>query len=64
MKKPVASIPRRLAPLAAAMACALSALPAAASSHREAPAIAMNPSVDATDLYMFRSYEAGPFGTT
>jgi hypothetical protein len=29
------------------------------SSHREAPNIAMNPSVDATDLYMFRSYEAG-----
>jgi Domain of unknown function (DUF4331) len=30
-----------------------------ASSHREAPAIAMNPTLDATDLYMFRSYEAG-----
>jgi hypothetical protein len=30
-----------------------------ASSHREAPSIAMNPSVDATDLYMFRSYETG-----
>lgn len=30
-----------------------------ASSHREAPSIAMNPSVDATDFYMFRSYEAG-----
>ena len=28
-----------------------------ASSHREAPNIAMNSSVDATDLYMFRSYE-------
>ena len=28
------------------------------SSHREAPFIAMTPSVDATDLYMFRSYEA------
>ena len=32
---------------------------ALASSHREAPFIAMNPSVDATDLYMFRSYETG-----
>ena len=32
---------------------------ATASSHREAPSIAMNPSVDATDLYMFRSYEPG-----
>jgi hypothetical protein len=40
--------------------CAL-ALSAAAwpSSHREAPSIAMNPTVDATDLYMFRSYETG-----
>jgi hypothetical protein len=33
-----------------------------ASSHREAPAIAMQPSVDATDLYMFRSYQAGRAG--
>jgi Domain of unknown function (DUF4331) len=32
------------------------------SSHREAPSIAMNPSVDATDLYMFRSYESGRAG--
>jgi hypothetical protein len=32
---------------------------AMASSHREAPAIAMQPSVDATDFYMFRSYETG-----
>ncbi len=30
-----------------------------ASSHREAPNISMNPSVDATDLYLFRSYESG-----
>ncbi|HET9679574.1 MAG TPA: DUF4331 domain-containing protein, partial [Gammaproteobacteria bacterium] len=30
-----------------------------ASSHREAPFITTNPKVDATDLYMFRSYEAG-----
>jgi hypothetical protein len=35
---------------------------AMASSHREAPAIAMNPSVDATDFYMFNSYEAGRTG--
>ena len=43
------------------VACAAIALAPAAwsSSHREAPSIAMNPSVDATDLYMFRSYEAG-----
>jgi hypothetical protein len=39
----------------------LSALaPAAqASSHREAPFITRQPKVDATDFYMFRSYEAG-----
>lgn len=30
-----------------------------ASSHREAPAITERPKVDATDFYMFRSYEAG-----
>lgn len=35
---------------------------AAASSHREAPAIAGMPRVDATDLYMFRSYEPGRSG--
>src|SRR5262245_4693872 len=31
------------------------ALPAGASSHREAPAIALDPQVDATDLYAFVS---------
>ena len=30
-----------------------------ASSHREAPFISGQPKVDATDLYMFRSYETG-----
>ena len=30
-----------------------------ASSHREAPFITENPKVDGTDVYMFRSYEAG-----
>ncbi len=30
-----------------------------ASSHREAPFITANPKVDATDFYMFRSYETG-----
>jgi hypothetical protein len=30
-----------------------------ASSHREAPFITRNPKVDATDFYMFKSYEAG-----
>jgi len=41
---------------AAALACGGAAM---ASSHREAPSIAMDPSVDGTDLYMFRSYETG-----
>ena len=35
------------------------ATPAMASSHREAPFITKVPKVDATDLYMFRSYEQG-----
>ena len=41
------------------LALALSAGGAFASSHREAPFITGQPKVDATDLYMFRSYEAG-----
>ncbi len=58
-ERPLASTIGRLglALTAAALAC-----PAWASSHREAPAIAMNSSVDATDLYMFRSYESGRAG--
>ena len=49
----------RQLPIAGAVAalCSVLALPAGASSHREAPSIAMNPSVDGTDFYMFRSYE-------
>ncbi len=35
---------------------------ALASSHREAPAITTTPKVDATDFYMFRSYETGRTG--
>jgi hypothetical protein len=39
---------------------AIGAAPAAmASSHREAPFITRQPKVDATDFYMFRSYQAG-----
>ncbi|MBC7992974.1 MAG: DUF4331 family protein, partial [Rhizobacter sp.] len=42
------------------LAAALIAAPSAmASSHREAPFITGLPKVDATDLYMFRSYETG-----
>jgi hypothetical protein len=33
--------------------------PAMASSHREAPFMTRHPKVDATDFYMFRSYQAG-----
>ncbi|MDQ6683870.1 MAG: DUF4331 domain-containing protein, partial [Pseudomonadota bacterium] len=49
----------RLLPVVIALGAlgALAGGPALASSHREAPDIARNPSVDATDLYMFRSYE-------
>lgn len=35
---------------------------ALASSHREAPGITETPKVDATDFYLFRSYEAGRDG--
>ena len=54
----------RLAPVAAAMAAlvALAAAPALASSHREAPFITTQPKVDATDLYLFKSYEPGRDG--
>lgn len=45
-------------------AVALALLPglAAASSHREAPFIATQPQVDASDFYMFMSYEANRTG--
>ena len=43
-----------LAPVVLALAST-----AFASSHREAPFITTKPKVDATDFYMFRSYEAG-----
>lgn len=42
--------------LAALAVCSAAAF---ASSHREAPFLAGQPKVDATDLYMFRSYESG-----
>jgi len=37
---------------------------AGASSHREAPFITTVPKVDASDFYMFRSYEAGRMAYT
>lgn len=50
------------ASLVASTLVGLVSLPAAASSHREAPFITRMPKVDATDLYMFRSTEAGRSG--
>src|SRR5258707_15812492 len=54
----------RLLPLCVALAAAGlgAALPARASSHREAPSITATPKVDASDFYMFNSYEAGRTG--
>ncbi len=50
--------------LGGALLCAAAALPATthASSHREAPFITEHPKVDATDFYLFDSYEAGRTG--
>ncbi|MCC6320087.1 MAG: DUF4331 domain-containing protein [Phycisphaerales bacterium] len=46
-----------------AVACLLiSAAQTHASSHREAPGTAANPTIDGTDFYMFRSYEPGREG--
>jgi len=53
---------RRALPMlvgAIALACAAQA---GASSHREAPFIATQPQLDATDFYMFNSYEPGRTG--
>ena len=47
-----------LAPLVAAATLALAGA-AHASSHREAPFISSQPKVDASDFYLFNSYEAG-----
>ncbi len=48
--------------LAIAVLAGFAALPAAASSHREAPGITEMPKVDSTDFYMFNSYESGRSG--
>ena len=50
----------RLLPVVAAIGAlgALCAMPVQASSHREAPGITAMPKVDATDFYMFNSYES------
>src|SRR5471030_3427906 len=51
----------RNAPVVAAALLALCGS-AFASSHREAPFITTSPKVDASDFYMFNSYEAGRTG--
>ena len=48
--------------IAAAVAAALAASASQASSHREAPNITRLPAVDATDFYLFNSYEPGRDG--
>jgi len=48
---------KQCAGLALAIACALPVVQA--SSHREAPAITQSPKVDASDFYVFASYETG-----
>ena len=53
---------RRLLPLVAALCAVFGVTAAQASSHREAPSITTTPKVDATDFYMFKSYEAGRDG--
>ena len=51
---------RPLSMLGILMLASTAFVPAAqASSHREAPFITRHPKVDATDFYMFRSYEPG-----
>src|SRR3954471_4668347 len=51
----------RLRAVAAAVSMTLAGV-ALASSHREAPFITTSPKVDASDFYMFNSYEAGRSG--
>ena len=63
MKLNIGRRPRLLPVIAAIGALAgLAAGSAQASSHREAPAITTTPKVDATDFYMFNSYEPGRTG--
>src|SRR6185436_3032762 len=59
----VAALPRDPgAPAPTAATSAIPRAPAVPSSHREAPFVSEHPKVDATDFYMFRSYETGREG--
>ncbi|MGG7606537.1 DUF4331 domain-containing protein [Massilia sp. BKSP1R2A-1] len=53
---------RWAAAIVSGAALAALALPAAASSHREAPFLTNAPKVDGTDFYLFRSYAPGREG--
>jgi Domain of unknown function (DUF4331) len=62
VKHPLRARRAPIALSAATLALATLAGTALASSHREAPFITTVPKVDATDFYMFRSYEPGRDG--
>ncbi|MDP4301098.1 DUF4331 domain-containing protein [Leptothrix discophora] len=64
MTRSTRSLPPHALTLAtlAALAALASPSTALASSHREAPFITSAPKVDATDFYLFNSYEAGRSG--
>ena len=49
----------KIGAISLAVAVAMAGGNANASSHREGPYVAMQPAVDGTDFYMFRSYEEG-----
>jgi hypothetical protein len=53
---------KRRSIIAIAVCAAIVSGASLASSHREAPALTKTPKVDATDFYMFRSYEPGREG--
>ena len=58
----VSKHPRWATAILSGAALAMLALPAAASSHREAPFLTNAPKVDGTDFYLFRSYAPGREG--
>ena len=56
--KPIRAVCLTLAPIVLAAAVVVASAPAGASSHREAPLISKDPSVDNTDVYAFVSPDA------
>ncbi len=55
-------VPSTISRMTVTSAALLFGITALASSHREAPYITQNPKVDATDFYVFNSYEPGREG--